>query len=144
MPIGTNRLALGHCRCAIGFRDGLPIGSRLPPRRLRLGGDDDERQPPSVELAGVTKRFGDLVAVDDLSLELGSGEFFTLLGPSGCGKTTTLRMIAGFEQPSEGTIRIDGADVAGAAAAPAADQHRLPELRPLPPPERRPTTSPSG
>ena len=52
---------------------------------------------PSVELDGVTKRFGDLVAVDDLSLELGAGEFFTLLGPSGCGKTTTLRMIAGFE-----------------------------------------------
>ena len=65
------------------------------------------------------------------------GEFFTLLGPSGCGKTTTLRMIAGFEQPSEGEIRIDGADVAGAAAPQAADQHRLPELRALPPPERR-------
>jgi spermidine/putrescine transport system ATP-binding protein len=67
---------------------------------------------PSVELKGVTKRFGDLVAVDDLSLELAGGEFFTLLGPSGCGKTTTLRMVAGFEQPSEGTIRIEGADVA--------------------------------
>ena len=66
---------------------------------------------PSVELAGVTKRFGNVVAVDDLSLELASGEFFTLLGPSGCGKTTTLRMVAGFETPSEGTIRIDGADV---------------------------------
>jgi spermidine/putrescine transport system ATP-binding protein len=66
---------------------------------------------PSVELAGVTKRFGNVVAVDDLSLEFGSGEFFTLLGPSGCGKTTTLRMIAGFETPSEGKIRIDGADV---------------------------------
>jgi spermidine/putrescine transport system ATP-binding protein len=67
---------------------------------------------PSVEIRGVTKRFDDLVAVDDLSLELTSGEFFTLLGPSGCGKTTTLRMIAGFEQPSEGEIRIEGADVA--------------------------------
>jgi spermidine/putrescine transport system ATP-binding protein len=67
---------------------------------------------PSVELRGVSKRFGDLLAVDDLSLELASGEFFTLLGPSGCGKTTTLRMIAGFEQPSEGGIRIEGADVA--------------------------------
>jgi spermidine/putrescine transport system ATP-binding protein len=69
-------------------------------------------ETPSVELAGVTKRFGSVVAVDDLSLELASGEFFTLLGPSGCGKTTTLRMVAGFEQPSAGTIRIDGADVA--------------------------------
>jgi spermidine/putrescine transport system ATP-binding protein len=67
---------------------------------------------PSVELDTVTKRFGELVAVDGLSLDLAAGEFFTLLGPSGCGKTTTLRMIAGFERPSEGTIRIDGADVA--------------------------------
>ena len=60
----------------------------------------EESTTPSVELASVTKRFDDLVAVDDLSLELGQGEFFTLLGPSGCGKTTTLRMIAGFEQPT--------------------------------------------
>jgi spermidine/putrescine transport system ATP-binding protein len=60
----------------------------------------------------VTKRFDDFVAVDDLSLELGRGEFFTLLGPSGCGKTTTLRMIAGFERPSEGAIEIEGEDVA--------------------------------
>jgi spermidine/putrescine transport system ATP-binding protein len=66
---------------------------------------------PSVELANVTKRFGGLVAVDDLTLDLASGEFFTLLGPSGCGKTTTLRMIAGFEQPDDGAIRIEGADV---------------------------------
>jgi spermidine/putrescine transport system ATP-binding protein len=72
-----------------------------------------ESSTPSVELRSVTKRFGDLVAVDGLSLELGGGEFFTLLGPSGCGKTTTLRMIAGFEQPSEGEIRIEEADVAG-------------------------------
>ncbi len=66
-----------------------------------------------VELRDVTKRFGDVVAVDDLSLELSRGEFFTLLGPSGCGKTTTLRMIAGFEQPDAGEIRIEGEDVAG-------------------------------
>ena len=72
-----------------------------------------ENGVPSVELRSVSKRFGDLVAVDDLSLELAGGEFFTLLGPSGCGKTTTLRMVAGFEQPSEGEIRIEGADVAG-------------------------------
>ncbi|HZK15569.1 MAG TPA: ABC transporter ATP-binding protein [Solirubrobacterales bacterium] len=68
---------------------------------------------PSVELDGVTKRFGAFAAVDDIDLELGAGEFFTLLGPSGCGKTTTLRMIAGFEQPSAGRIRIEGEDVAG-------------------------------
>jgi len=67
---------------------------------------------PSVEIRGVSKRFDDLLAVDDLSLDLAPGEFFTLLGPSGCGKTTTLRMIAGFERPSQGEIRIEGADVA--------------------------------
>ena len=67
----------------------------------------------SVALRDVTKRFGDVVAVDDLSLDLAGGEFFTLLGPSGCGKTTTLRMIAGFEQPTAGEIRIEGEDVAG-------------------------------
>ncbi len=67
----------------------------------------------SVELVGVTKRFGEFTAVDDIDLTLGRGEFFTLLGPSGCGKTTTLRMIAGFEQPTEGHIRIEGDEVAG-------------------------------
>jgi spermidine/putrescine transport system ATP-binding protein len=66
----------------------------------------------AVELAGVTKRFGAFTAVDDLTLEIGRGEFFSLLGPSGCGKTTTLRLIAGFEQPTQGAIRLDGEDVA--------------------------------
>jgi spermidine/putrescine transport system ATP-binding protein len=67
----------------------------------------------SVELREVCKRFTDILAVNDVTLELGGGEFFTLLGPSGCGKTTTLRMIGGFEQPTKGTIRIEGEDVAG-------------------------------
>ena len=61
----------------------------------------------------MTKRFGDVVAVDDLSIAFAEGEFFTLLGPSGCGKTTTLRMIAGFEQETAGQVLIDGEDVAG-------------------------------
>ena len=64
-----------------------------------------------IVLEGVTKRFGDLVAVDDLDLGIPRGSFFALLGPSGCGKTTTLRMIGGFEDPTEGTIRLGGADV---------------------------------
>ncbi len=66
----------------------------------------------SVELRSVTKRFGDFTAVDEVDLEISQGEFFTLLGPSGCGKTTTLRMIAGFEEVTDGQVLIDGADVA--------------------------------
>ncbi|MEQ1700708.1 MAG: ABC transporter ATP-binding protein [Ilumatobacteraceae bacterium] len=67
----------------------------------------------SVELQGVTKRFGTMVAVDNLDLSVRAGEFLSLLGPSGCGKTTTLRMLAGFEQPDEGFIRISGKYVQG-------------------------------
>ncbi|HEU4319327.1 MAG TPA: ABC transporter ATP-binding protein [Acidimicrobiia bacterium] len=63
----------------------------------------------AVQLVDVTKRFSDeVVAVDSLNLTIGDGEFFSLLGPSGCGKTTTLRMIAGFEYPTEGSVRIHG------------------------------------
>ncbi len=68
---------------------------------------------PSVTLRGVTKRFGDFVAVRSMDLEIPRGEFFTMLGPSGCGKTTTLRMVAGFEEPSEGVVLLDGDDVTG-------------------------------
>ena len=64
-----------------------------------------------VELQDVTKRFGDYIAVNDLTLQVRDGEFFSLIGPSGCGKTTTLRMIAGFEQPTEGIISISGQQV---------------------------------
>jgi spermidine/putrescine transport system ATP-binding protein len=67
----------------------------------------------SVKLEGVTKKFAGFRAVDNIDLEIANGEFFTMLGPSGCGKTTTLRMIAGFEQPTEGKVKIDGVDVAG-------------------------------
>jgi spermidine/putrescine transport system ATP-binding protein len=65
----------------------------------------------SIELAGLSKRFGEAAAVDNIDLSVASGEFFSLLGPSGCGKTTTLRLIAGFEQPTAGRILLDGADV---------------------------------
>jgi spermidine/putrescine transport system ATP-binding protein len=66
---------------------------------------------PMIQLDAVTRRFGELVAVDGISLEIAAGEFFSLLGPSGCGKTTTLRMIAGFEEPDEGRIHLAGEDV---------------------------------
>ncbi len=65
----------------------------------------------AVGIKGVTKRFGDVVAVDHIDLEIADGEFFSLLGPSGCGKTTTLRMIAGLEYPTEGSITIHGEEM---------------------------------
>ena len=66
-----------------------------------------------IDLVGLTKRFhhGHAAAVDDIDLSVAGGEFFSLLGPSGCGKTTTLRLIAGFEQPTAGKILLDGSDV---------------------------------
>ena len=68
---------------------------------------------PDVEIIDVTKRFGAVTAVDHMNLRIARGEFYSLLGPSGCGKTTTLRMIAGFEQPTEGEILLAGKPIAG-------------------------------
>src|SRR5512135_2301052 len=68
---------------------------------------------PLVRFERVSKRFGALTAVDDVTLDIAQGEFFALLGPSGCGKTTLLRMLAGFETPSAGRILINGQDMAG-------------------------------
>src|SRR5213078_3312702 len=70
-----------------------------------------EESRAAIGLVSVTKRFGAVGAVDDVSLEIGEGEFFSLLGPSGCGKTTTLRMVAGFERPDSGRIVLQGNDV---------------------------------
>ena len=75
---------------------------------------------PLIRVDSVRKRFGGVTAVDDLSLDIGHGEFFALLGPSGCGKTTLMRMIAGFETPDEGRILLDGEDIA------ATPPHRRP------------------
>ncbi|GAB7388906.1 polyamine ABC transporter ATP-binding protein [Bacillaceae bacterium] len=69
--------------------------------------------PYMVQLCNVSKRFGDFLAVENMNLNVQQGEFLTLLGPSGCGKTTTLRMIAGFEQPTDGKIFINGMEVNG-------------------------------
>ncbi|MEO5917960.1 MAG: ABC transporter ATP-binding protein [Candidatus Limnocylindrales bacterium] len=66
-----------------------------------------------IRLTGVTKRFGDVVAVNDVDLSIRENEFFALLGPSGCGKTTILRMLAGFETPDSGAITLDGVDLVG-------------------------------
>ena len=71
----------------------------------------EDAPPPVIRLDGVAKRFGDYVAVESADFDIGEGEFFSMLGPSGCGKTTTLRMIAGFEQPTAGRILLDGEDV---------------------------------
>ncbi|HVL21812.1 MAG TPA: ABC transporter ATP-binding protein [Amaricoccus sp.] len=70
-------------------------------------------EPPFVRIQKVTKKFGDFIAVDDVSLDVWKGELFCLLGGSGCGKSTLLRMLAGFETPSFGRIEIDGQDMAG-------------------------------
>src|ERR1700730_18005540 len=78
----------------------------MPPR----GGQGGSSPQASIVLSGLTKRFGE-IAVDNIDLTVASGEFFSLLGPSGCGKTTTLRLIAGFEQPTAGRILLDGVDV---------------------------------
>src|SRR5438094_215345 len=69
----------------------------------------------AVRLEGVTKRFGDVTAVDGVDLEVRQGEFFSMLGPSGSGKTTCLRMIAGFEAPTDGRVLLNGRDVTGLA-----------------------------
>ena len=75
-----------------------------------------EETRADVEFAGVTKRFGEVLAVDDVSLAVERGAFTTLLGPSGCGKTTSLRLVAGFEQPSAGEVKIGGQSVVGIPA----------------------------
>jgi spermidine/putrescine transport system ATP-binding protein len=75
----------------------------------------------TIQIVGVTKTFGTNTVVDDLDLSIGDGEFFSLLGPSGCGKTTTLRMVAGFERPTSGSILLGGTEIT----------HQAPAKRPL-------------
>ncbi len=77
---------------------------------------DDPKETPLISFENVSKRFGALTVIDKINLNIYSREFFALLGPSGCGKTTLMRMLAGFEDASDGTIRIDGQDMAGIPA----------------------------
>jgi putrescine transport system ATP-binding protein len=72
---------------------------------------DDPAQKPLIQFKNVTKRFGDFTAIDNLTLDIYAQEFFALLGPSGCGKTTLMRMLGGFETPTEGQIFLDGIDI---------------------------------
>jgi putrescine transport system ATP-binding protein len=73
---------------------------------------EDANEKPLIQIDGITKRFGDFTAIDNVSIGIYRREFFALLGPSGCGKTTLMRMLAGFEKPSAGKIIIDGQDMA--------------------------------
>ena len=90
-----------------------PVDSDGRGARSRFAPWIDPVAQPLVRFEGVTKRFGDTVAVDNLSLDIHEREFFALLGPSGCGKTTLLRLFAGFEQPDAGRLLLDGRDIAG-------------------------------
>jgi putrescine transport system ATP-binding protein len=81
--------------------------------RRRFAPWEDPNARPFIEFRNLTKRFGDFVAVDAINLGIYEREFFALLGPSGCGKTTLMRLLAGFEEPSEGQVLLDGSDLVG-------------------------------
>jgi spermidine/putrescine transport system ATP-binding protein len=83
---------------------------------MRASETATEKRSSAVSLIGLHRRFGDIVAVERLNLHIEDGEFFSLIGPSGCGKTTTLRIVAGLEEPTEGRILVHGRDVTGVPA----------------------------
>ncbi|WP_321342709.1 ABC transporter ATP-binding protein [Breoghania sp.] len=100
-----------RCRFATGV--GVLAKKPIGPIRRTFAPWDDPEQRPFIEFRNVTKRFGDFTAVDNLSQTIYEREFFALLGGSGCGKTTLMRMLAGFETPTEGEIFLDGKSLKG-------------------------------
>ncbi|MBW8282331.1 MAG: ABC transporter ATP-binding protein [Rhizobium sp.] len=89
------------------------MAKSLGPVKRKFSPWTDPASVPFIRFENVTKRFGDFTAVKDLTLDIYEREFFSLLGPSGCGKTTLMRMLAGFEEPSEGRILLQGKDISG-------------------------------
>ena len=87
--------------------------SKEPKKATAFAPWEDSNAKPLIRFDGVTKKFGEFVAIDNLSIEIYEREFFALLGPSGCGKTTLMRMLAGFETPTKGKITLEGKDISG-------------------------------
>jgi len=85
----------------------------LGPIRRSFAPWDDPSAKPFIDFRNITKKFGEFTAIDNLSLSIYEREFFALLGPSGCGKTTLMRMLAGFEEPTEGQVMLDGVNLSG-------------------------------
>lgn len=89
------------------------MAKSLGPVKRKFSPWNDENAVPFIRFENITKKFGDFVAVNNLTLDIYEREFFSLLGPSGCGKTTLMRMLAGFEEPTEGRILLQGKDISG-------------------------------